>query len=67
MWWGIGTLTTVAYGDVYPLTTVGKVLAGVVAVTSIAVVAMPTGIMAAAFSNAFQDYRKSDSDGHSDQ
>jgi len=67
MWWGIGTLTTVAYGDVYPLTTVGKVLAGVVAVTSIAIVAMPTGIMAAAFSNAFQDYRKSDSDGHSDQ
>ncbi len=58
MWWAMATLTTVGYGDVYPITALGKVLAAVVAVTAIAIVAMPTGIMAAAFSDAFQELRE---------
>ena len=58
MWWAVATLTTVGYGDVYPITTIGKLFAGIAALTSIAIVAMPTGIMAAAFSDAFQRLRE---------
>jgi voltage-gated potassium channel len=54
MWWGIATLTTVGYGDVYPVTPPGKIFAGVIALAAIGLVAMPTGILAAAFSDAFQ-------------
>jgi voltage-gated potassium channel len=59
MWWAVATLTTVGYGDVYPITAVGKLFASICALTSIAIVAMPTGIMAAAFSDAFQSMRRS--------
>jgi len=57
MWWSVITLTTVGYGDVSPMTPLGKVLAAVVAVGGIGLVAMPTGIIAAAFSDAMQNYR----------
>ncbi|MBY0509218.1 MAG: ion transporter [Rhodospirillaceae bacterium] len=59
LWWSVATLTTVGYGDVYPHTSVGKVFAGLTAVTGIGLIAMPTGILAAAFSEAFQK-RKTD-------
>ncbi|MEQ8410022.1 MAG: ion transporter [Erythrobacter sp.] len=58
MWWSVITLTTVGYGDVSPITPLGKMLAAVVAVGGIALVAMPTGIIAAAFSDAMQTYRE---------
>lgn len=57
MWWSIATLTTVGYGDAYPLTPFGKVVAGLTAVTGIGLIAMPTGILAAAFSDAIQRHR----------
>ncbi len=50
MWWGIATLTTVGYGDVYPVTTLGKLLGGVIAVIGIGLFALPTGILASGFS-----------------
>ncbi|MEX2673146.1 MAG: ion transporter [Phycisphaeraceae bacterium] len=49
MWWGIATLTTVGYGDVYPITTGGKLLGSVIAVLGIGMFALPTGILGAAF------------------
>jgi len=58
MWWSIETLTTVGYGDAYPITPFGKVLAGFTAVTGIGLVAMPTGILAAAFSDALARQRE---------
>jgi voltage-gated potassium channel len=58
LWWSVATMTTVGYGDVYPVTVVGKVLAAVTAVLGIGVVAMPTGILAAAFSDAMQRHRQ---------
>lgn len=54
MWWAMATLTTVGYGDAYPVTAVGKIFAGCSAIIAIGIVAMPTGIMAAAFSSTFQ-------------
>jgi voltage-gated potassium channel len=58
MWWAIATVTTVGYGDVTPITAAGKICAGFVAFTSIAVIAMPTGILAAAFSDTFRKLRE---------
>lgn len=52
MWWSIATLTTVGYGDVVPITALGRGLAGVTALLGIGLVALPTGILAAAFSDA---------------
>ncbi|MBU2887165.1 potassium channel family protein [Gilvimarinus agarilyticus] len=54
LWWSVITFTTVGYGDVYPITHLGKVLAGLTAIAGIALVAMPTGILASAFSDAMQ-------------
>ncbi|RUO23989.1 potassium channel protein [Aliidiomarina minuta] len=53
-WWSVATLTTVGYGDVTPITAIGKLFAGMTAIAGIGLIAMPTGIMAAAFSDAFQ-------------
>ena len=58
MWWCIVTLTTVGYGDVFPVTMLGKSLAGLVALAGIGLIAMPTGILAAAFSDVVQRRRE---------
>lgn len=65
LWWSIITLTTVGYGDVSPVTPLGKVLASVVAVAGIGLVAMPTGILAAAFSDAME--RRRSESGYADR
>ncbi len=49
MWWAIVTLTTVGYGDVYPVTTLGKVFAAGIAMLGIGMFALPTGILGASF------------------
>lgn len=54
LWWGVVTLTTIGYGDVYPVTPLGKLLAGLTAVTGIGLIAAPTGILAASFSEALR-------------
>jgi len=48
-WWAIATLTTVGYGDVYPVTVIGKVLSGIIALLGIGLVALPTGIISSGF------------------
>ena len=49
MWWAVSTLTTVGYGDVYPITVAGKMLSTVIAFLGIGLVAVPTGIITAGF------------------
>jgi voltage-gated potassium channel len=49
LWWGISTLTTVGYGDIYPITPWGKVLGGVISLLGVSLFAMPTGILSAGF------------------
>lgn len=58
MWWSVNTLTTVGYGDVVPITPLGKVLGGIAAFLAIGVIAAPAGILAAAFSDAFYEHRR---------
>ena len=49
MWWTIVTLTTVGYGDVFPVTPVGRLLAGGIAVMGIGIFALPAGILGSGF------------------
>ena len=49
MWWGIETLTTVGYGDVYPVTPAGRIISAIVAISSIGLFALPAGILASGF------------------
>ncbi|MBX2962558.1 MAG: ion transporter [Cyclobacteriaceae bacterium] len=49
MWWGMATLTTVGYGDAVPVTTLGKVLGGLFAISGVAFLALPAGILSSGF------------------
>ena len=49
LWWAVATLTTVGYGDIYPITVAGKILGAVIAILGIGVVAIPTGILSSGF------------------
>ena len=49
LWWAICTLTTVGYGDVYPITHIGRFFASVISLVGIGIIAIPTGIIAAGF------------------
>lgn len=54
-WWAVATLTTVGYGDVYPVTGWGKFMSGIIALLGIGLVALPTGILSAAFIEKLED------------
>ena len=58
MWWGVATLTTVGYGDVYPVTTAGRLLGAGIAILGVGLFALPTGILASAFSEELQKKRR---------
>jgi len=45
LWWAIATLTTVGYGDIYPVTVIGRILGAVIALSGVAALAIPTGIV----------------------
>lgn len=49
LWWGVITMTTTGYGDMYPITPAGRILAGVTLMLGIALFALPTGIVASGF------------------
>jgi voltage-gated potassium channel len=50
MWWSIATLTTVGYGDIFPITPLGRFLGSIIAVLGVGLFALPTGILASGFS-----------------
>ena len=58
MYWAIITMTTVGYGDVVPTTALGRLLTGIIAVLSLGMVAIPTGILASGFTSALQRRRE---------
>ena len=49
VWWSVSTLLTVGYGDIYPITTLGKLLGTVITFLGVGIVAIPTGIISAGF------------------
>lgn len=49
MWWGVATLTTVGYGDVAPVTPLGKFIGALVAMSAIGVFGLPSGVLASGF------------------
>lgn len=57
MWWGLATLTTVGYGDVVPVTALGRLIGGFVTVLGVAMFALPAGILASGFA---QEIRRRD-------
>ena len=52
MWWALVTLTTVGYGDVYPITAGGRIFTFFVLAIGLGIVAVPTGLFASALSKA---------------
>jgi len=54
MWWSVATLTTVGYGDVYPVTGIGKTLTACISILGIGMFALPAGILASGFSEEFK-------------
>jgi voltage-gated potassium channel len=54
LWWSVVTLTTTGYGDMYPMTTIGKIMSGVIMLTGVAFFAIPAGILSAGFVDEFK-------------
>ena len=52
LWWAVATLTTIGYGDVFPVTGLGRLLSGIIAVLGIGLVALPTAIISSGFVEA---------------
>lgn len=58
IWWSASTLLTVGYGDIYPITTLGKVLGIFITFLGVGMVAIPTGIISAGFVEQYSDLKK---------
>ena len=58
LWWALTSLTTVGYGDMYPITVGGKVFTFVILSIGLGIVAIPTGLLASALSQARQELQK---------
>lgn len=54
IWWSMSTLLTVGYGDIYPVTILGKIMAIIIAYLGVGAVAIPTGIISAGFVEQYQ-------------
>lgn len=54
MWWGVSTLTTVGYGDIYPITPIGKFFGAIIAIFGIGMFAIPAGILASGYAEEIQ-------------
>ncbi len=67
LWWAIATLTTVGYGDVYPITTGGRFFTGMVLLVGIGIVAVPAGLITAALTDASPLNEDMDSDAEATQ
>jgi len=60
IYWAIVTITTVGYGDVAPITTVGKIVASFIMILGYAIIAVPTGIMSASLVSRYRDMDNED-------
>ena len=58
MWWAVATLTTVGYGDIFPITSIGKLLGSISAIFGIGLFALPAGLLASGFSDELEKEKK---------
>lgn len=58
LWWGVNAMTTVGYGDMHPITPLGKVLGGLMAILGVSIFALPTGILASGFAEQIRGKRQ---------
>lgn len=58
IWWAVSTLLTVGYGDIYPITTMGKVFSIIVTFLGVGMVAIPTGIISAGFVDQYSRIKR---------
>lgn len=58
MWWSVATLTTVGYGDAFPITGLGKFLTACISILGIGMFALPAGILASGFSDELKKIKK---------
>ncbi|MDA1089650.1 MAG: ion transporter [Proteobacteria bacterium] len=58
LWWAVITMTTVGYGDIVPVTVIGRILGAVIGIISVGVVALPAGLLASGFSQALRERRE---------
>ena len=56
-WWALVTMTTIGYGDHYPVTTAGRLVGAVCAVLGVLVLAMPVGILATTINDTYSSYK----------
>ncbi|QJW91350.1 ion transporter [Spirosoma taeanense] len=59
MWWGVSAMTTVGYGDIHPITPLGKLLGGIAAIMGIGLFALPTGILVSGFTEHIRNQKGS--------
>lgn len=59
LWWGVTTITSIGYGDIYPVTILGKLFGGIIALSGIAFIALPTGILASGFAEHIASHKQS--------
>ena len=64
MWWAVSALLTVGYGDIYPVTALGQVLAIIIAFLGVGMVAIPTGIISAGFVEHYTKVRTYSGNAH---
>ena len=58
IWWAVSTLLTVGYGDIYPITTAGKIFAIIITFLGVGMVAIPTGIISAGFVDQYSRIKR---------
>ena len=58
MWWSVTTVTTIGYGDMYPVTVWGKLFASLLSIIGIVVVAVPTGLLASSLTIVMEEHRE---------
>lgn len=60
LWFAVVTLTTVGYGDVYPVTAGGKIFTGFILLLGLGLISVPSGLLAGSFSEVFKTERRKD-------
>ena len=59
IWWGVSTIFTVGYGDIYPVTVLGRILGVIITFLGVGAVAIPTGILSAGFVEHYSRMQRS--------